>query len=73
MKLYEVIDTPSNLYLVLEYINGINLLEIIKNEKYHYIPEPRAKKIFVQVVKGVSHCHQKNVFHRIIELIYVPI
>ena len=34
MKLYEVIDTQSNLYLVLEYINGINLLEIIKNEKW---------------------------------------
>ena len=68
MKLYEVIDTQSNLYLVLEYINGINLLEIIKNEKYHYIPEPRAKKIFVQVVRGVSHCHQKNVFHRDIKL-----
>ena len=68
MKLYEVIDTQSNLYLVLEYINGINLLEIIKNEKYHYIPEPRAKKIFVQVVKGISHCHKKNIYHRDIKL-----
>ena len=68
MKLYEVIDTPSNLYLVLEYINGINLLEIIKNEKYHYIPESRAKKIFVQVVKGIAHCHKKNIFHRDIKL-----
>ena len=68
MKLYEVIDTPSNLYLVLEYINGVNLLEILKNEKNHYIKEQRAKKLFSQIVKGISYCHKKNIFHRDIKL-----
>ena len=68
MKLYEVIDTPSNLYLVLEYINGVNLLEILKNEKNHYIKEQRAKKIFSQIVKGISYCHRKNIYHRDIKL-----
>ena len=68
MKLYEVIDTPSKLYLVLEYINGINLLEIMKNEKYHFLKEERAKKIFLQVVEGISYCHKKNIFHRDIKL-----
>ena len=68
MKLYEVIDTPSNLYLVLEYINGINLLEIIKNEKFHYIKEQRAIKLFLQVIKGILYCHKKNIFHRDIKL-----
>ena len=68
MKLYEVIDTPSNLYLVQEYINGVNLLEILKNEKNHYIKEERAKKLFTQIVKGISYCHKKNIFHRDIKL-----
>ena len=68
MKLYEVIDTQSHLYLVLEYINGINLLEIIKNEKYHYIKESRAKKIFLKVVSGIAYCHQINIYHRDIKL-----
>ena len=68
MKLYEVIDTQSNLYLVLEYINGTNLLEIIKNEKYHYIKESRAKKIFLKVVSGIGYCHQINIYHRDIKL-----
>ena len=68
MKLYEVIDTPSNLYLVQEYINGVNLLEILKNEKNHYIKEQRAKKLFTQIVKGISYCHKKNIFHRDIKL-----
>ena len=68
MKLYEVIDTPSNLYLVLEYINGVNLLEILKIEKNHFIKEQRAKKLFSQIVKGISYCHKKNIFHRDIKL-----
>ena len=68
MKLYEVIDTQSNLYLVLEYINGINLLEIIKNEKNHFIKEFRAKKIFSKIVQGINYCHQINIFHRDIKL-----
>ena len=68
MKLYEVIDTQSYLYLVLEYINGINLLEIIKNEKSHFIKEPRAKKLFSKVVQGINYCHQINIFHRDIKL-----
>ena len=68
MKLYEVIDTPSNLYLVLEYIKGINLIEVIKNEKYHYIKEKRAKYLFLQIVKGIFYCHKKNIYHRDIKL-----
>ena len=68
MKLYEVIDTQSNLYLVLEYINGINLLEIIKNEKLHYLVESRAKKIFLKVVLGICYCHKINIYHRDIKL-----
>ena len=68
MKLYDVIDTPSNLYLVLEYINGVNLIQIIKNEKPHFIKEERAKLLFSKVVKGISYCHKKNIFHRDIKL-----
>ena len=68
MKLYEVIDTSKYLYLVLEYIKGISLLEVIKNEKNHYIEQNKAMKIFLQVVKGISYCQSKNISHRDIKL-----
>ena len=68
MKLYEVIDTSKYLYLVLEYIKGISLLNIIKNEKYHFIEQNRALKLFLQVVKGISYCQSKNINHRDIKL-----
>ena len=68
MKLYEVIDSSKYLYLVLEYIKGISLLEVIKLEKNHYIEQHRASKIFLQIVKGISYCQSKNINHRDIKL-----
>ena len=68
MKLYEVIDTPKYLYLVMEYINGISLLETLKQDKKHYFEEERAIKIFIQVVKGMIYCQKKNICHRDIKL-----
>ena len=68
MKLYEVIDTTQYLYLVVEYINGISLLEIIKRDKNHYFEEKRAIRIFIQIVKGMIYCQSKNICHRDIKL-----
>ena len=68
MKLYEVIDTPKYLYLVMEYINGVSLLETIKQDQNHYFEEKRAIKIFIQIVKGILYCQSKNICHRDIKL-----
>ena len=68
MKLYEIIDTPKFLYLVMEYINGNSLLEVIKQDKFHYFEEKRAIRIFIQVVKGILYCQSKNICHRDIKL-----
>ena len=68
MKMYEVIDTPNNLYLVLEYINGISLLQYIKNTPDHKINEKKCKILFYQIVKGINYCQLKNICHRDIKL-----
>ena len=68
MKLYEEIDTPDYLYLVLEYINGIPLIDILKNEKNGFLPEKRAKKLIIQIIKGIIYLHSKNICHRDIKL-----
>ena len=68
MKLYEVIDSSKYLYLVLEYIKGISLLDVIKMEKLHYIEQHRAIKLFLQILKGISYCQSKNINHRDIKL-----
>jgi len=68
MKLYEVIDTEKYLYLVLEYIKGCSLLDLIKKEHDHTLKEKRAINIFYQVVQGIAYCHSKNICHRDIKL-----
>ena len=61
MKLYDVIETNNNLYLILEYINGISLLEYIQRKKNQRINENICKKFFYQIVKAVLYC-QKRIF-----------
>ena len=43
MKLYDIINTPKYLFLILEYIKGISLLDFIQN-----LPEKRIKRKFIQ-------------------------
>ena len=68
VKLYEVINSSKYLYLVLEYIKGVSLLDLIKTEKLHYIEQHKAIKLFIQIVKGISYCQSKNINHRDIKL-----
>ena len=68
MKLYEEIDTPDYLYLVLEYINGIPLIDILKNEEDGFLIENRAKKLIIQIIKGIIYLHSQNICHRDIKL-----
>ena len=68
MKLYEVIKTDKFQYLIMEYIEGISLLDIIKKEKNHYLEEKRALKIFKQIIQAIDYCQSKNICHRDIKL-----
>ena len=68
MKLYDVIGTNKYLYLILEYINGISLLEYIQRSKIKRIEENICKKIFYQIVEAVLYCQNKNICHRDIKL-----
>ena len=68
VKLYEVIDTPTFLYLVMEYIEGISLLDKIKKDTNHFFEEQRALKLFVQIIKAIIYCQNKNICHRDIKL-----
>ena len=68
MKLYDVITTNKYLYLILEYINGISLLEYIQRSKNKRIEENICKKIFYQIVEAILYCQNKNICHRDIKL-----
>ncbi|XP_043920986.1 SNF-related serine/threonine-protein kinase isoform X2 [Protopterus annectens] len=63
VRLYEVIDTQTKLYLILELGDGGDMFDyIMKHEEG--LSEELAKKYFAQIVHAISYCHKLHVVHR---------
>ncbi|XP_060574981.1 5'-AMP-activated protein kinase catalytic subunit alpha-2-like isoform X19 [Ruditapes philippinarum] len=62
IKLYQVISTPTDIFMVMEYVSGGELFDyIVKNGK---LQEHEARRFFQQIVSGVDYCHRHMVVHR---------
>ena len=61
LKLYEIIESPSYVFLVMEYFNGIPLAEFIKQKKK--LPEDDALNIYKQIVSVLVYIHDMNIGH----------
>ncbi|KYO29481.1 SNF-related serine/threonine-protein kinase [Alligator mississippiensis] len=63
VRLYEVIDTHSKLYLILELGDGGDMFDHIMRYEGG-LTEGRAKHYFAQIVHAISYCHKLHVVHR---------
>ncbi|KAF9225155.1 Pkinase-domain-containing protein [Gyrodon lividus] len=61
IKLYEVISTPTDIIIVLEYAGGELFNYIVANGR---MPEPRARKFFQQLISGIEYSHKLKIVHR---------
>ncbi|XP_071692526.1 SNF1-related protein kinase catalytic subunit alpha KIN10-like isoform X2 [Rutidosis leptorrhynchoides] len=62
IRLYEVIETPLDIYVVMEYVKSGELFDyIVEKGRLH---ENEARKIFQQIISGVEFCHRNMVVHR---------
>ncbi|KAK3017221.1 hypothetical protein RJ639_007139 [Escallonia herrerae] len=66
VRLYEVIASKTKIYMVLEYVNGGELFDRIASRGK--LSEAEGRKLFQQLIDGVSYCHNKGVFHRDLKL-----
>jgi 5'-AMP-activated protein kinase catalytic alpha subunit len=56
IRLYEVIYTPGDIYMVMEYVSGGELFDyIVSNGR---LPEDKARRFFQQILSGIEYCHQ---------------
>jgi len=62
IRLYEVIETPNNICLVMEYVPGGDLYSLI--EQRGRLVEPEAQQLFQQTLSAVDYCHKNQVTHR---------
>lgn len=66
IKLYEVIDTSRSIHLIMEYVDGGTVQQLVKRHKK--LDEADAQRVLYQLVDAVSHCHAHNVCHRDLKL-----
>ncbi|XP_072519153.1 SNF related kinase b [Salminus brasiliensis] len=63
VRLYEVIDTHSKLYLILELGDGGDMYDYILRHEGG-VAEETAKVHFAQIVRAIAYCHRLHVVHR---------
>eukprot|EP01096_Ripella_sp_DP13-Kostka_P000601 TRINITY_DN1064_c4_g1_i1.p1 TRINITY_DN1064_c4_g1~~TRINITY_DN1064_c4_g1_i1.p1 ORF type:complete len:571 (+),score=159.28 TRINITY_DN1064_c4_g1_i1:105-1817(+) len=62
IRLYEVIETATDIFMVMEYVSGGELFDyIVVNGK---LSEDEARRMFQQIIAGVEYCHENKVVHR---------
>ena len=64
VRLYEVIDTQTKLYLVLELADGGDMYDYIMRHEGVGLDESAARKYFRQIVQAIQYCHELHVVHR---------
>lgn len=60
--IYNFIEQGGNHFMVMEYVEGTNLDDLLK--KHKTLPPQFVVPVFVQVLEGLKHAHKKNIFHR---------
>uniref|UniRef100_A0ACB8F3C2 Protein kinase, AMP-activated, alpha 2 catalytic subunit n=1 Tax=Sphaerodactylus townsendi TaxID=933632 RepID=A0ACB8F3C2_9SAUR len=59
---YQVISTPTDFFMVMEYVSGGELFDYIcKNGR---VEEAEARRLFQQILSAVDYCHRHMVVHR---------
>lgn len=62
IRLYDVVETHDNIYVVMEYVRSGELFDYIV-EKGRLL-EDEARRYFQQIISGVEYCHRNMVVHR---------
>ncbi|XP_004297073.1 PREDICTED: CBL-interacting serine/threonine-protein kinase 1 isoform X2 [Fragaria vesca subsp. vesca] len=66
VRLHEVVASKTKIYMVLEYVTGGELFDKIAQKGR--LKESEGRKLFQQLIDGVSYCHNQGVFHRDLKL-----
>eukprot|EP00601_Ochromonadales_sp_CCMP2298_P010920 CAMPEP_0173249996 /NCGR_PEP_ID=MMETSP1142-20121109/19344_1 /TAXON_ID=483371 /ORGANISM="non described non described, Strain CCMP2298" /LENGTH=662 /DNA_ID=CAMNT_0014182715 /DNA_START=241 /DNA_END=2229 /DNA_ORIENTATION=+ len=62
IRLYEVIDTPSDIFVIMEFVSGGELFDYIVSRGR--LPPDEARHFFHQIVSGIEYCHHYRIVHR---------
>ena len=61
-RLYEVFESPNNVHLILERVDGVELFDHIKN--VGKLEEHKSAIIMGNIIKGLDMLHEIQIVHR---------
>jgi len=62
LKVYDFVRRGERMWLVLEYVDGASLEELM--QKSRKLPEPFACRVALEICRALSHAHAHGVVHR---------
>ncbi|CAI7917130.1 unnamed protein product [Closterium sp. NIES-53] len=62
IRQYEVIETPTDIFVIMEYVKCGELFDYIVEKGR--LAEDEARRFFQQIISGVEYCHRNMVVHR---------
>jgi hypothetical protein len=65
-RMYEAVETPKRMHLIMECLDGGNLCSYVKQKRR--LSEDESRSIFFQVLQAIEHLHTLDVAHRDIKL-----
>ncbi|PUZ73526.1 hypothetical protein GQ55_2G481100 [Panicum hallii var. hallii] len=66
VRLYEVMGSKTRIYIVLEFVMGGELHDIVATSGR--LKEDEARRYFQQLINAVDYCHSRGVYHRDLKL-----
>ncbi|RKO95438.1 kinase-like protein, partial [Caulochytrium protostelioides] len=66
ISIFQVVDTPQECWVVMEYAPGGELIDYIL--AHDHLGEKEARRLFRQIISAMDHCHLANVVHRDLKL-----
>ncbi|KAJ2540752.1 Serine/threonine protein kinase, partial [Coemansia sp. RSA 1933] len=66
IRLERMLHTKDQLFMVMEHCSGGDLYENISTNPYFQLPNNDAliRRLFLQLVSALQHCHKQGVYHR---------
>jgi len=68
VKLYDVIETAESYYLILEYISGGDLYDLVTSPDFSKLQINDKKRIFNQIANAVQYLHENHICHADLKL-----
>ena len=62
IKLYELMETPNRIYIVMEYCNGGELFDYIVSKQH--LTERQSCRFFQEIINCLEYLHSLNIVHR---------